>query len=146
MTDNNNHDIITNLNQETDVLRSRGGSGEAVDSSKEGNTVSSAKTSTTSQQEESTLTSSPDNNHITADDLKEIQTDLAKSLEEESTLLNLQMKLTVQLEELNKKVAAAETQEKLAQLALQQAKVARLLQSGGTDEDEEDTVTIRVYS
>ena len=82
--------------------------------------------------------------NITEEELTRVQTELTKSLQDESLLLSLQMQLTVKLEQLKKEVATAETEQQLASLALQQAKVVRLLQSQGTDENEEEVVTIQV--
>jgi hypothetical protein len=118
----------------------------------EGNNHELART-TARESASANPSSSPSNSNVTPsstaiseDDLNRVKAELANNLEEESMLLSLQMQLTVQLEELKKAISTAETEERLATLALQQAKVTRLLQSGGTEEDEEELVTVQVQS
>ena len=65
---------------------------------------------------------------ITEEDMERLREELAKDLQEEQMLISLQMQLLLQLRKLKAAIQAAESEEGLARLASQQAKVIRLLQ------------------
>jgi hypothetical protein len=81
------------------------------------------------------------------EDLHELQAELRKNLEEEQTLISLQMQLLLQLEKLKSSIEKAESEERLARLASQQAKLIRLLRKKGPDDNvDDDIITIEVHS
>ena len=64
---------------------------------------------------------------ITEDDITKAREELEKNLRDEQMLNSLQMQLVLQLDTLNASIASAESQERMAKLALKQAEVIRLL-------------------
>jgi hypothetical protein len=63
---------------------------------------------------------------ITKSAIEKARSDLQKSLKEEQMWTKLQMELLVHLYDLNASIAAAESEERMAKLALQQAELIRL--------------------
>jgi hypothetical protein len=84
----------------------------------------------------------------TEEDTSKLRGELDKNLEEEEMLLSLQMQLVLQMEKLDSVILAAECEERLSKIALQQAQVMRLRRSGGVDDDEADdeVITIEIGS
>jgi hypothetical protein len=83
----------------------------------------------------------------TEEDVKRIKEELQKNLEEEQMLLSLQMQLLLQLEKLNEDILRAESEERLAKLASQQAHVMRLLRSKDSEYGlDDEMITIQVQS
>jgi hypothetical protein len=78
----------------------------------------------------------------TEEDVERLREELDKNLQEEQMLISLQMQLLLQLRKLKAAIQAAESEEGLARLASQQAKVIRLLQY----EDEEDNIDDEVIT
>lgn len=71
---------------------------------------------------------------------------LEKNLQEEQMLVSLQMQLLTQLERLNASIAEAESEERLAKLAIQQGQITRALkkcQNPDADVDEE-AITVQL--
>jgi multidrug resistance efflux pump len=66
---------------------------------------------------------------ITKEEVEKARAELQKSLKVEQFLSNLNMQLQAQLGTLKASIATAESETKLAKLALQQAKVVRLLRA-----------------
>ena len=82
---------------------------------------------------------------ITEEDMERLREELAKDLQEEQMLISLQMQLLLQLRKLKAAIQAAESEEGLARLASQQAKVIRLLQYDDEENNVDDEViTIQV--
>lgn len=82
---------------------------------------------------------------ITEEDMERLREELSKDLQEEQMLISLQMQLLLQLRKLKTAIQAAETEEALARLASQQAKVIRLLQYDDEENNVDDEViTIQV--
>jgi hypothetical protein len=84
----------------------------------------------------------------TEEDISKLRGELDKNLEEEQMLLSLQMQLLLQMEKLDSVVLAAESEERLSKIALQQAHVMRLRRSAGADDNEADdeVITIQIGS
>jgi hypothetical protein len=89
----------------------------------------------------------------TGEDISKLRGELDKNLEEEETLLSLQMQLLLQMEKLDSAILAAESKERLSKIARQQAQVIRLRRSrsagGGAaadDEANDEVITIQIGS
>ena len=81
----------------------------------------------------------------TEEDLERIQDELQAALEEENMLIGLQMQLTFQLEQLQSAITSAESEDRIARLAIQQAKTMRLSRKMETGEDcENEEIIINV--
>ena len=81
----------------------------------------------------------------TEEDLERIQEELQATLEEENMLIGLQMQLTFQLEQLQSAITSAESEDRIARLAIQQAKTMRLSRKMETGEDfENEEIIINV--
>lgn len=85
---------------------------------------------------------------ITEEDIQKAREELQRNLQEEQMLTSLQMQLLVQLDKLKASIAAAESEERMANLALQQAQVLRLLQKTQNPDGnlDEETITIKLRS
>eukprot|EP00934_Nitzschia_sp_Nitz4_P007833 Nitzschia sp. Nitz4//scaffold21_size171442//14824//15246//NITZ4_002140-RA/size171442-processed-gene-0.38-mRNA-1//-1//CDS//3329542348//7823//frame0 len=81
---------------------------------------------------------------VTDEDLEKIRADLQKSLQEEQMLVSLQMQLLLQLEKINSSIALAESEDKLAKLAIQQAQVVRALKKSRDPDSNADDETITI--
>jgi hypothetical protein len=82
---------------------------------------------------------------ITEEEMERLREELGKNLQEEQMLISLQMQLLLQLKKLKASIQAAESEEGLARLASQQAKVIRLLQYDDEENNVDDEViTIQV--
>jgi hypothetical protein len=85
---------------------------------------------------------------ITKDEVERARAELQKNLKEEQSLTNIQMQLHAQLDKLKASIATVESQERMAKLALQQAKVIRLLKTleDPSSNHDPDTITIKLQS
>jgi hypothetical protein len=90
-----------------------------------------------------TLQSPTPSSTVTLADLKHAQEELQRSLAEEKSLLNLQQQLLLQLEKVELSIVKAESEDRIARLACQQAQVIRLL---STKASTTEKVTIKVPS
>lgn len=80
---------------------------------------------------------------ITEEDVTKARDELQKKLQEEQMVTGLQMQLLLQLDELNASIASAESEERMAKLAMQQAHAIRLMkktQDPNSNTDEEKIV------
>lgn len=91
---------------------------------------------------------SNDGTVVSEEEMKQLRNDLQKSLQEEQMLLSLQMQLLLQLEKMNTSIALAESEDRLAKLALQQAQVARAMKKSRNPDAkvEDETITIQLRS
>jgi hypothetical protein len=82
---------------------------------------------------------------ITKEGMERLREELGKNLQEEQMLISLQMQLLLQLRKLKAAIQEAESEEGLARLAAQQAKVIRLLQYDDEENNvDEEVITIQV--
>lgn len=83
---------------------------------------------------------------ITGEDVLQAREEFQRNLQEEQMLTGLQMQLMVQLDKLNASIASAQSEERIAKLAMQQAETIRLIkkaQDPNSDVDNE-AITIKL--
>ena len=89
--------------------------------------------------------SASSNSKPTEKDVELLRAELNKQLEEEQMLISLQMQLLVQLEKLKSAIEQSESEDRLARLASQQAKVVRLMRRRSADDNiDDEVITIQV--
>lgn len=85
--------------------------------------------------------------NVTKDRLEKARAELLETLNDERQCLQLQIQLMVHLDELKASIAAAESEERVAKMALQQAEVIRTLKltenPGSNPELEPVTIVLR---
>lgn len=107
------------------------------------------RTKATEPPGESSLPSvGPNEDSICTEDLNRTREEVQKSLKEEQMLTSLQMQLLVQLDKLKASIATAESEERMAKLALQQAEIVRLSRKmeGILPNLDSETITIKLRS
>lgn len=107
------------------------------------------RTKATEPPGESSLPSvGPNEDSICTKDLNGTREEVQKSLKEEQMLTSLQMQLLVQLDKLKASIATAESEERMAKLALQQAEIVRLSRKmeGILPNLDSETITIKLRS
>jgi hypothetical protein len=81
---------------------------------------------------------------IAEEDISKAREELKKNLHEEQMLMNLQMQLLLQLDKLNASIASAESDERIAKIAFQQAQVIRLIKKTQDPSSNVDDETIAI--